>query len=447
MSSAGSAACNLCRAGSFADAASQECLPCPKGQYSPTDGATSCSQLPSGFYAAADGTLASCAAGQFLDSADLACKRCRSGSFSAASGAIECAEVPAGAPPAPSPSHFLPCAFFTRAQLQLPKLCSHRCHCEGLLSPSLHPLLLPLACADSSGSYSSEDGTAALPCPPASVSAPASGSIESCLCPAGSFPLFSSSRPWAQNASSACGPCPAGGSCDPLVGGGQPRGLEGFWRASPSSLRFYSCRAGLCLAEQDAAAPVNGSWEGRASRCRPGHTGVLCGSCDAGLAYQGEFCVPCSPDKDIRRWSEGRRGIAVAGLGALLLAAAAVFLLSPLTLPALRRLAQRLRGCLPTAPRKGPTQATSAPQPESKEGNGQQQHEQGAAGSLLRLKVTAAVERGQQLWPFVSYAKVPLRLMVGAHGNRGALHAFRSLIRRAGSGFQSPRVSSSAGSD
>lgn len=410
MSPAGSAACTVCRAGSFANAASQECLPCPKGQYSPADGATSCVQLPRGFYAAEDGSLASCPAGQFLDPEDLACKRCRSGSFSAAPGAVACSEVPAGVTPrfsfAISPPS-VPTAVAVLGRME-PSDSSHR--------------LLSLTRAGLTGTYSSEDGTAALPCPPASVSAPASGSIESCLCPAGSYPLFSSSRPWAHNASSACGRCPAGATCDPLVGGGQPRALEGYWRSTPSSLRFYSCRAGLCLAEEGDAAPVNGSWGSR-SRCRPGHTGVLCGSCEEGFAFQGEFCVPCSPDKDIRRWSEGRRGVAVAGLGALLLAAAAVFLLSPLTLPALARLAQRLRGCLPAQ------KASSSPAPPAEEKVEEEEREPTASDFLLRQKVAAAVERGQQLWPYVSYAKVPLRLMVGAH-DRNLLLASWSVVRR-----------------
>jgi len=64
--------------------------------------------------------------------------------------------------------------------------------------------------------------------------------------------------------------CPAGASCK---GGEQIASLPNFWRASPTSTRFYDCKArGVCLATNATGDEA----------CREGQRGPLCDVCAEG---------------------------------------------------------------------------------------------------------------------------------------------------------------------
>lgn len=91
----GSATCTLCLAGTFANASSQKCQPCPRGLYSPSDGATSCIPVPTGFFAYPNGSIGSCSAGEYLDVATATCTPCPAGSTSGG-GAVACQGCRAG---------------------------------------------------------------------------------------------------------------------------------------------------------------------------------------------------------------------------------------------------------------------------------------------------------------------------------------------------------------
>lgn len=264
------------------------------------------------------------------------------------------------------------------------------CPCKDKIAKKLPTL----NCAPPSpvGTYSNAAKTECIPCPGESRAPPSSSSIDECLCPADTYPLFSSSR-------GPCAQCPVGAKCDPTVRRGQPLAVEGYWRAPPS-LRFYSCRSGMCLAEASLAVGGNVTAiaaSAAAVLCRPGHTGILCSLCQPGFSYQGDFCVPCGPGEDIRTWSRGRRGIAVAGFGVLALLLISVVLLSPLTVPAIMRTVDWMRQLAQSASNK-----EAAPSEGSK------------LASIAQRVAAAAQQRGGKVWPYISYAKVPLRLMIGA---------------------------------
>lgn len=111
--------------------------------------------------------------------------------------------------------------------------------------------------------------------------------------------------------------------------------------------------------------------------------------------------MPCDKKNDVRTWSKGRRGVAVAGFGLLLLLIIAIVLLSPLTFPQISRLFKWLRTFLPQ-------QGANAQQQE------QQQQQKGGMMAGLAQKSATAYKHAVHIRPYVSYAKVPLRLMIGA---------------------------------
>ena len=103
-----------------------------------------------------------------------------------------------------------------------------------------------------------------------------------------------------------CIDCPEGAACQ----GGNTTALlarPGYWRSSPNSAVFHQCAkphgAELCVGGRAEGGTAAGGAAARSdSRCRAGHRGPLCWSCEDGYGKQLGVCERCSDTDDESRW-------------------------------------------------------------------------------------------------------------------------------------------------
>ena len=178
---------------------------------------------------------------------------------------------------------------------------------------------------------------------------PGAPSVAFCNCASGSYRVPLSDVLDASSIS--CMPCPDGARC-PGEGDNRAYAREGFWRESlVDAVNFYECKEGICLEEeglplvsytvrqQMGGDPLLVKTSGDAgstlcallqdpslcippeleSKCREGHTGLLCSLCLPGYAVQSGFCEPCERRAAISKWTVGVQTASAAVGGALII--------------------------------------------------------------------------------------------------------------------------------
>jgi len=162
------------------------------------------------------------------------------------------------------------------------------------------------------------------------------------MCSAGFYQRYADSL---NSTTFTCTICPEGALCS---GDATPLAREGFWHAPNDRTEFFDCEESeWCLAEETSTEmPVNSSAHRRSlfqsgnetnvttvANCRPGHMGVVCGTCMEGWTKIGTTCGECPPNSAFTEWPRAKLGGIVAMAVILFVGVSLPFLLSGLLFP------------------------------------------------------------------------------------------------------------------
>jgi hypothetical protein len=132
------------------------------------------------------------------------------------------------------------------------------------------------ACVFCNPSTYSISTTVCTSCPNGTVSIAGSSKVTDCKCDNGTF--------YRKNTGQFnCFKCPEGADCNG-TGIYQLKALPGYWFDKNHNETFYKCIPSFVCAG------------GLAESCRPGHTGLLCSSCNSTFYKYKNTCLPCGDD-------------------------------------------------------------------------------------------------------------------------------------------------------